>query len=294
LLLLDGSFAVVLLHRDPSYMDTAGENARGRHALKLLAGGRSFTPDTLRDLAFDSYLTGFERALPALPQDYDALPAQDARRAALGEPVALLRAWDLRWSAPSAATTLAVLWGDRMWDELKDAAQARRAAALEQKAPPATVPDEIADHADGERRLAALASVCDRLRQDYGDWRVPWERVNRFEHLPAEMGERFSDAAPSVGIAFASGRWGSLASFGAHRYPGTRAYYGTSGNSFVAIVEFDERVKARAVSIGGESGDPASAHFKDQVARYAAGALRPVYFYPDELEGHVERRYHPL
>ena len=30
LLLLDGSFAVVLLHRDPSYMETAGEAA---HAL---------------------------------------------------------------------------------------------------------------------------------------------------------------------------------------------------------------------------------------------------------------------
>jgi len=27
LLLLDGSFAVVLLHRDPSYMETAGEAA---------------------------------------------------------------------------------------------------------------------------------------------------------------------------------------------------------------------------------------------------------------------------
>jgi hypothetical protein len=28
LLLLDGSFAVVLLHRDPSYLETAGEAAR--------------------------------------------------------------------------------------------------------------------------------------------------------------------------------------------------------------------------------------------------------------------------
>jgi hypothetical protein len=39
LLLLDGSFAVVLLHRDPSYMETAGEAA---HALvsAALAGRR--------------------------------------------------------------------------------------------------------------------------------------------------------------------------------------------------------------------------------------------------------------
>jgi acyl-homoserine-lactone acylase len=37
-------------------------------------------------------------------------------------------------------------------------------------------------------------------------------------------------------VPFTSSQWGSLASFGAKRYPGTRRYYGTSGNSFVAAV----------------------------------------------------------
>jgi acyl-homoserine-lactone acylase len=48
-----------------------------------------------------------------------------------------------------------------------------------------------------------------------------------------------------------------------------------------------------AVMAGGQSGDPASRHFADQIGRYAEGRLRPVYFYPDELKGHVERRYRP-
>jgi acyl-homoserine-lactone acylase len=69
--------------------------------------------------------------------------------------------------------------------------------------------------------------------------------------------------------------------------------YGTSGNSFVAVVEFGDRVRARAISAGGESGDPASSHFGDQAARYSTGDLREVYFYPEELEGHVERQYQP-
>lgn len=80
---------------------------------------------------------------------------------------------------------------------------------------------------------------------------------------------------------------------GAKRYPGTNLYYGTSGNRFAAIVEFGERVSARALSIGGQSGDPGSSHFTDQLARYAQGALRPVYFYLDELAGHTERSYRP-
>ena len=69
--------------------------------------------------------------------------------------------------------------------------------------------------------------------------------------------------------------------------------YGTSGNSFVAVVEFGERVRARAVTAGGESGDPASPHFDDQAARYATGNLREVYFYRDQLKGHIEREYRP-
>ena len=94
-------------------------------------------------------------------------------------------------------------------------------------------------------------------------------------------------------MPFVSARWGSLASFGARAYPGTRRWYGTSGNSFVAIVEFGPRVRAWAVTAGGESGNPTSPHFNDQAGRYAAGDLRPVYFYREELEGHVAETYHP-
>ncbi len=86
---------------------------------------------------------------------------------------------------------------------------------------------------------------------------------------------------------------GSLASVGSGPKPNTKRWYGTSGNSFVAAVEFGTRVRAIAIMAGGESGNPASPHFNDQAQRFARGALRPVYFYPDELSSHVKRRYRP-
>ena len=110
---------------------------------------------------------------------------------------------------------------------------------------------------------------------------------------PNSAGVLRSDSAPSIPVPFSSGRWGSLASFGAAPRNGTKRWYGTGGNSFVAVVEFGPRVRARAVTAGGESGDPASPHFNDQAARYASGALREVYFHPDQLRGHVERVYRP-
>jgi acyl-homoserine-lactone acylase len=73
----------------------------------------------------------------------------------------------------------------------------------------------------------------------------------------------------------------------------TKKFFGNSGNSFVAGVEFGERVRARAVTAGGQNGDPKSKHFNDQAARYATGNLRDVYFYRPQLDGHIEREYHP-
>jgi acyl-homoserine-lactone acylase len=131
------------------------------------------------------------------------------------------------------------------------------------------------------------------LQQDFGDWRTPWGEINRFQRLTADIVQPFDDQGPSTPVGFTSSTWGTLAAFGAKTYPGTRRMYGTNGNSFVAVVEFGKRVRARAVTAGGQSGDPASAHFSDQAERYATGALREVWFYPEELARHTVRRYHP-
>ena len=109
----------------------------------------------------------------------------------------------------------------------------------------------------------------------------------------ADSRTEFDDAAPSVAVPFADANFGSLASIRSRPKPATRRWYGDYGNSFVAVVEFGPRVRARAVTAGGESGHPDSPHFNDQTQRFASGALRPVYFYADELKGHTERVYKP-
>ena len=267
----------------PRYMDAVGENDRGRHATALLTGRHDFTPERLRQAAYDSYLPGFARLLPPLIAAYDGLPAADPRRAALAGPVALLRDWDDRWATDSTATSLAVFWGDSLWHDVGAFAQQERIA----------VPDYILTRVSADAKLAALQQAADRLTRDFGGWQVPWGRINRFQRLDDSLVGHFDDRAPSIPVGFTSAQWGSLASFDARPSPNGTRYYGSSGNSFVAVVEFGKRVEAWAVTAGGESGDPASRHFNDQAERYATGNLRPVYFWPDELAAHVERRYHP-
>ncbi len=267
----------------PSYVDRGGENPRGVHAIRVLQGRTDFTLETLRDAAFDSHLPAFEPLLPTLIRAWDALPASAPLKARLAEPMALLREWDLRWSAASVPTTLAVFWGEEL---MRRSGQAARRAGM-------NIYDYMASRVSASDRLEALTAVIEKLESDFGTWQTPWGDINRFQRLTGDIVHPFDDNAPSIPVPFTSARWGSLASFGARSSNGSKKIYGTSGNSFVAVVEFGDSVRARAVSAGGQSGDPASPHFNDQAERYASGDLREVYFYPNQLAGHVEREYRP-
>ncbi|MDB5478967.1 MAG: penicillin amidase [Caulobacteraceae bacterium] len=267
----------------PKYMDTAGENARGLHALRLLHGRHDFTPFALMTSAYDSYLPAFALMIPALGEAWDQLPAGDPLKARLADQVAFLRAWDDHWAVNSTETSLAVFWGEALWAR----------ASQDPDAEGVPVYEHLAHRTSAAQKLAALAEASDRLTADFGSWRTPWGEINRFQRVTDDIVPTFSDAEPSIPVPFTSSQWGSLASFGAKRYPGTKRDYGTNGNSFVAVVEFGPRVRAVAVTAGGESGDPASRHFDDEAVRYAQGNLREVYFYPEQLTGHTERTYRP-
>jgi acyl-homoserine-lactone acylase len=251
----------------PSYVDRgAEESPRGKHALRVLQDKKDFTLDSLIAAAYDSYLPAFAEQLPALIKAWDGAPDSSPLKGKLSEQIAMLRNWDYRWSVASIPTSLAVYWGE-------EAGRTRQPTA--------------------EQQLQALAVASDKLASDFGTWKTTWGDINRFQRLTGDIVHPFTDSGPSIPVGFTSSRWGSLASFGARTYRGTKKMYGTTGNSFVAVVEFGDTVKARAVTAGGESGDPSSRHFSDQALRYSTGDLREVYFYRPQLEGHIERQYHP-
>jgi acyl-homoserine lactone acylase PvdQ len=263
----------------PAYVDSGVESARGQHAVKVLQDKKDFTLDSLIAAAYDSHLTWFEKPIPALVKAWDQTPASDPLKAKTSEQIALLRAWDLRWSTTSVPTSLAVFWGEEMQRRL-------RRTGL-------SAADYIASEATAEQLLQALSAASDKLAADFGTWKTAWGDINRFQRITDDIVHPFTDAGPSIPVGFTSAIWGSLASFGARPYKGSKKIYGTSGNSFVAVVEFGQTVRAKAVTAGGESGNPSSPHFNDQAKRYSAGDLREVYFYRSQLKDHTERTYHP-
>jgi acyl-homoserine-lactone acylase len=267
----------------PKYLDVAGENYRTVHATRLLTQPGQWSLDRLQATAYDSAQPSFEVLVPMLASAWHALAAKDPRRTRFASPISALDKWDKRWSITSVPNTVAQFWGE----ELTKMVVARK----------------WNDHANAFRHMEALSpadkleafgKALDRLKRDFGGWQIPWGEVNRFQRIDPAIDPRFDDNAPSIPVGFTSNKWGSLASFGASQKPGTKKWYGTNGNSFVAVVQFGpKRVHARAVTAGGESGHPDSRHFNDEAQRYAAGNLREVYFYQDQLKGHVERTYRP-
>lgn len=264
----------------PAYMAPDPERFRALHAIDLLRDARNVTLDGLIEMAYDPHLPGFAALLPGLVAAFDANPTAHPE---LAPAIELLRDWDYRVALDSVAMTLAHFYGTRFireGDNPEQLAHIERLIYFGESSPP-------------QERLALFAQSVAQLQADFGDWRIPWGEVNRFQRLHGEITPSFDDDAPSLAVPMASGHWGALASFGAKRYGSTKRLYGNSGNSFVAVVEFGDTVQAKSLLAGGQSGDANSPHFLDQAQAYVQPTFKPVHFYPVEVMRNAKRTYHP-
>jgi acyl-homoserine-lactone acylase len=267
----------------PSYMENFPENYRGIHAIKVLDGKKDFTIDSLIAAAYSNHLTAFDVLLPVLYKAYNSAP-----QAQLEKQIALLKAWDHRSGVDSTATSLAIFWGQALRSKAAENNEARQAATKRGL----SFSEYVAEYA-AIIGVSTLAEAKAKLIADFGSADVPWGEINRFQRLTGDIIQPFDDAQASLPVGFTSARWGSLAAYGQRTFNNTKRIYGTRGNSFVAVVEFGDKVTAKAITAGGQSGDPKSPHFNDQAPLYAAGKLRDVYFYPEDIEKNAKRKYHP-
>ncbi len=264
----------------PNYMSRNQENFRGVHALGLLEGSSGYTLDKLIEMAYDPYLPAFAELIPGLVNAYDQA---GKKTVSLAKPIEVLRDWDFRTAKASVAMSLAHYYGMSC---LRNG-EAPQGLDFMQRL------QYFGNQAPVSERLDLFAAAVDTLSAHFGSWETPWGEINRLQRLSGSIQPDFNDSQPSVAVGLASGRWGALASFGARAYGETKRLYGTSGNSFVAVVEFGDKVKAKSMLAGGQSGDPASPHFFDQGQRYADRQFKDVAYYWEEVEQRAKSTYHP-
>ena len=256
------------------------ENFRGVHAINLLKNRKGYTLDNLIELAHDPYLPAFEKLIPGLVKAYDS---HDDKNQKLGDAIDVLRQWDFKSSKESVAMTLAHFYGTHYGQKGK---RIEGMSDMQRM-------DYFGTTSPFGERLRIFEDVIDKLIVDFGTWDIPWGEVNRYQRLNGDVRQPFDDSKPSIPVGFSSGRWGALAAYGARYTNNTKKLYGTRGNSFVAVVEFGEKVKAKSMLAGGQSGDPDSPHFNDQAQRYANMQFKEVPYYKEDVSKRAKEKYKP-
>jgi acyl-homoserine lactone acylase PvdQ len=264
----------------PTYMAPDPENFRGQHAVQLLTDIKDVNLEQLIDLAYDTYLPAFEALIPGLIEAYTNGRNPDPDMA---KPIRILRNWDYRVSTNSVAMTLAHFYATTY---LIHGRQPKDVTFMERI-------EHFGNKTTRAERLEIFTKTIQTLSADYGTWNKPWGDINRMQRLNGDIDLDFDDDQPSMAIGMASGRWGALAAFGAKRQGGSKKLYGYRGNSFVAVVEFAEKVRAKSLLAGGQSGDPRSPHFYDQAQSYAQGKFKDVAFYKEDVQKRAIETYRP-
>lgn len=260
----------------PGYMAPDQENFRGLHASQLLKQQtKKLNLDTFLELAYDPYLPAFSFLIPELLGSItSALPT------AYAPAMELLRNWDYRTSKESVAMSIAHFYGENYQRRF------RSLSRFAEPNPNAKIPTPA-------ELQAVLIQTLEQMNADFGTWNTPWGEINRFQRLSGDIDAGFDDGKPYVPIGLASGNWGALAAYGARATENTKRLYGYRGNSFVAVVEFGEKVRAKSILAGGQQADPNSAHFFDQAQRYADAQFKEVPFYREDVEKRRVRSYRP-
>lgn len=272
----------------PAYMAPDGENFRGINAARVLDKENKFTIEKTIAAGYDQKLSAMEVLVPALVNSFEKnISSADSLYALLAEPIQVLKNWDYNSGESSVATTLAIEWAQKL------TASIQRVYIDEGWDDQVTLVKKFAATATAKELLPPLAAVVKELKNKFGKWQMPWGEINRYQRISSDIIQKYKDDQPSFPVGFASASWGQLPSYNSRYYAGTNKRYGVSGNSFICAVEFGKKIKAKSLLAGGNSGDPSSKHFTDQLEMYTKGIFKDVLFYKEDVLKNAERTYHP-
>jgi acyl-homoserine-lactone acylase len=251
----------------PAYMvGPETDNARAVSSRRVLTSLNSVTFDDFARAVWDSRFSEADVLIPALLEEYEALPA-GAEREALAPAIERLRVWNRAADTTSVETTWFVL------------ANERRIAA------------ERAGQQRPRPHVQALAEALQLLERAWGTRDVAWGRLSRHQRPLPGAPVALDSTRTSLAVGGATGALGSIFTFESAPFGAATPRIGRGGNSFVKVIEFGPTIRAASILNYGQSGDPESPHFFDQAALYARREFKPAWFSREEVEANSVRSY---
>lgn len=242
---------------------------RPQNSASMLVNDPSISWDELMTYRQSTRAVVADRIMDDLVAAAEGSADQDIRDA-----IAVLTAWDHEMLPESKGAVLFMMWALEVG--YRDIHFGNLFSEKWSPDNPLATPDGFADPAEA---VAALGRAAAKTRSVYGTLDVPWGDVVRTRYAgqdhPASVG-------PGVLGAF------RVAFLGQPGEDGIVPVVG--GNSFVAAVEFGDRVRAQGILGPGNATESSASHYGNQLPLHATGDFRDILFYREDVEAGTKRR----
>lgn len=238
----------------PAYMSPKPEELpasfRAQRAINLIKDDDSISFEELVDYKLDTGMEVAERFLDDLLAAVEQYPDPVAVEAA-----AVLRNWDGETNTDSKGAVLFARWIDKLGNDMYAVPW-----SIEN---PVTTPDGLKDP---EKAVAILVEAADEIDIAYGSMDVAWGNVNRFRVGKIEF--------PGNGGNHDYGVFRTMY----FKAPKERNInYAFHGDTYVAVVEFGDNVRAKVLLSYGNSTQTGNRFMGDQLEMLSENQLRDAF-----------------
>lgn len=238
----------------PAYMSPEPEELpasfRAQRAINLIKDDDSISFEELVDYKLDTGMEVAERLLDDLLAAVEQYPDPVAVEAA-----AVLRNWDGETNTDSKGAVLFARWIDKLGNDMYAVPW-----SIEN---PVTTPDGLKDP---EKAVAILVEAADEIDIAYGSMDVAWGNVNRFRVGKIEF--------PGNGGNHDYGVFRTMY----FKAPKERNInYAFHGDTYVAVVEFGDNVRAKVLLSYGNSTQTGNRFMGDQLEMLSENQLRDAF-----------------
>ena len=246
----------------PNYMAPREMGFRAQRSVRMLEEDESISYDELVEYKFSTRMELADRLLDDL---LDA--ASTARDKEIKDAVRVLERWDRTADNASRGSVLFKTWVDDMnfpddfalkWNERS----------------PTQRPDGLKDRSMAVHRLFGAAK---EVKEKYGRLDVFWGEVFRLKRDSLDFPANGAPGDP-YGV-FRTSYYSPPDDNNKHTL--------IAGDTYVAIIEFGDTIKANGVLGYGNFSQPGSPHRTDQLKLYSDKKLRPILFYRHDVENNV-------
>jgi acyl-homoserine-lactone acylase len=246
----------------PAYMAPRGTFLRPQRAVNMIKNDPSISFEELVNYKLNTGMEAAERFLDDLLAAVSKYPDSTALKAA-----DVLKTWDKKTEVNSRGAILFAAWWDKVRGEMF-------AIPWSEKDPENT-PDGLKDQ---KLAVEMLVKAANEVHQKYGSLDIAWGDVYRFRmnglDYPANGG---------------SGEYGIFRTIYSAEDKDNKKF-AVAGETYVAITEFGEKVKAMVLLSYGNSTQTGSKHIGDQLQMLSEKKLRPALLDKVEIMENLEER----